>query len=522
MASPNIIFIVLDTLRADKVLSSYKNKNLTPTLMKLLNNSVYFENCVANSPWTLPSHISMFTGLYPTQHELISEDPKRISPKIPILTEILKKIGYTTYCYTENPWISKNFGLTRGFDKVFKKWKFSFIFRDRFKLIDSLSEKLEKYNSKINKRVKSQVLKNRWYRFKFDSELRLEKLKKKLYWRNLISKYFIDTISDLDTFKENIKGFNKSEPVYMFFNIMATHYPYYPIKEALKYRGLKFRDFKKVRKFILNPNDYTINLYKGRGNLSKRKIKTIIKLYEACVYYSDQIVEKIIKILKDLDLYENSYIIITSDHGEHLFSKSDHYLWGHGNFQSVYEPISKVPLLIYNKNIEKKKIIHNQVELKDLFHTILQIANNPDITKDYFDLNKSILHQIDMNSTPEYIFGEHLKSKEEKKAIIKQNSFHIKREQIPRIFKDIYFLRSNYYKYIKFDNQIDEFYDIVNDPHEQSNIFDIHNDECKRMKQLMIKQLKEIRNLNNIKQILIQKEKETINKIIGDLKTNNI
>ena len=61
--------------------------------MKLLNESLFFENCIANSPWTLPSHIAMFTGLYPTQHELVSEDPKRLSPKIPILTEILKKIG---------------------------------------------------------------------------------------------------------------------------------------------------------------------------------------------------------------------------------------------------------------------------------------------------------------------------------------------------------------------------------------------------------------------------------------------
>ena len=521
MASPNIIFIVLDTLRADKVFSYYRNKNLTPTLMKLLDNSLFFENCITNSPWTLPSHIAMFTGLYPTQHELISEDPKRLSPKIPILTEILKKIGYNTFCYTENPWISKNFGLTRGFDKVFKNWKFSFMFRDHFKLIDSLNEKLKKYNSKINKRIKSKILLNLWYRFKCISEICLEKLKKKLYWRNLISKYFIDTISDLDTFKYNIQGFNKSKPVYMFFNIMATHYPYCPTKKALKYRGLKFRAFKKVKKFYLNPKDFTINLYEDRKSLSKKKIKTIIKLYEACVYYSDQIVEKIISNLKELDLYENSYIIITSDHGEHLFSKLDHNLWGHGNFQSVYEPICKVPLFIYNKSF-KKKIIQNQVELKDLFHTILQIANNSDNTEGQFDLNKSILYQNDMNSMPEYIFGEHLKSTEEKKAIIKQNAIHIKRKQIPRIFKNIYFLRSNSYKYIKFDNQIEEFYDLLNDPHEQINIFDIFNEECKSMKQTMVNQLKKIRDLENIKHILIQKEKETIKKIIGELKTNNI
>lgn len=52
MNYPNIIFIVLDTLRVDRVLATYKNKNLTPYIKSLLKNSIYFENCIANSPWT--------------------------------------------------------------------------------------------------------------------------------------------------------------------------------------------------------------------------------------------------------------------------------------------------------------------------------------------------------------------------------------------------------------------------------------------------------------------------------------
>lgn len=52
MEQPNIFLIILDTLRVDKLLNSYGNKNLTPFINGLLKNSFFFENCIANSPWT--------------------------------------------------------------------------------------------------------------------------------------------------------------------------------------------------------------------------------------------------------------------------------------------------------------------------------------------------------------------------------------------------------------------------------------------------------------------------------------
>ena len=125
MAPSNIIFIVLDTLRADKVYSQYKSRNLVPTLSGLSENSLYLKNCIANSPWTYPSHISMFTGLYPSQVELLNSNPKKLTNKVPVLAEILRDLGYITVCYTENPWITKAFGLTRGFDYVYKNLKFT-------------------------------------------------------------------------------------------------------------------------------------------------------------------------------------------------------------------------------------------------------------------------------------------------------------------------------------------------------------------------------------------------------------
>ncbi len=126
MNKPNIIFIVLDTLRADKVLQFNERKRLTPTIESLLSNSIYFENCITNSPWTLPSHISMFTGLYYSEVKNISSNYNFVSHKIPLITEILKNHGYSTVCFTENPFINKVFGLGRGFDKIFDYWNLVF------------------------------------------------------------------------------------------------------------------------------------------------------------------------------------------------------------------------------------------------------------------------------------------------------------------------------------------------------------------------------------------------------------
>lgn len=101
----------------------HKDKPLMPFTKSIISNSIYFKNCIANSPWPLPSHYSMFTGLYPTQIKQISNGIKKLSVKIPILTEILKSMGYFTISSSENVHISQKFGLTRGFDVIINNWK---------------------------------------------------------------------------------------------------------------------------------------------------------------------------------------------------------------------------------------------------------------------------------------------------------------------------------------------------------------------------------------------------------------
>ena len=507
MTLPNIILIVLDTLRADRVVINSKEECITPFIDKILNNSIFFENCIANSPWTLPSHIAMLTGLYPTQNRLLSNNLRQISHKIPLLTEILKDLGYFTICFTENPVINEKNGLNRGFDKIFKSWKSAgfwfyrnYLFRKYLNYIDLI----------FSKKIKSRKFLKFWHFIKFRLEILSEKITQQLFWKEILFKF--NTLNDLEIFKQILKKNLDKKPFYIYFNIMATHIPYIAIESAQQYLNVKIKDFKKVKDLLLKPRKYLININLNFKRLSKKKIRIIKKLYNSCAYYNDLIVEKIYSILEELDILQNTYLIVTSDHGEHLCGKTDHYLWEHYTYLSVYDSVIKVPLLIHNLNF-KDRIVRNQVDLKDLFHTILHLTGIPIIDNKYLNIKNSLIYQIENNSTPKYIYGEFLKSKLGIYFLIKKYRNSINKKIIPKLLNNIYFLRSDNYKYIRYNNE-EEFYDLMTDTDEKFNILNPNNEEKLKMKSYMNQFLIKINHIEEIKDITTEKEKFLIKKFV--------
>jgi arylsulfatase A-like enzyme len=98
---PNIVLIVVDTVRADHLPFYGYERNTAPFLSKLAEKGVVFENAFATSSWTLPSTASIFTSLYPREHGVDVWDTKRnsintMSERIDLLTEVLKAEGYTS------------------------------------------------------------------------------------------------------------------------------------------------------------------------------------------------------------------------------------------------------------------------------------------------------------------------------------------------------------------------------------------------------------------------------------------
>lgn len=124
---PNLIIVSIDTLRADRLGSYGYARDTSPVIDDFGKRSVVFENTVSPSSWTIPSHMTLFTGLHPTTHGAVRPELK-VSRNIPLLAEILKAQGYRTIAYTGGGFVGKGFGFSRGFEKFkavenFKKKK---------------------------------------------------------------------------------------------------------------------------------------------------------------------------------------------------------------------------------------------------------------------------------------------------------------------------------------------------------------------------------------------------------------
>lgn len=458
----------------------------------------------------------MFTGLYPTQIKLTGRHLDRLSERVPILTEILKDQGYYTICYSENPWVNTYFRITRGFHKILYNYGLSYFNLSKSKIIKPMNLLLNLFNKFIVKRIKSDRFLDSWKIINLIIENTNKRIIRTIFWKSFLYEYK-NTINILENYIDILHNHLDGKPLYLFFNIMATHSPYIPIKEVLSYFNITSKDIKILKHFLLNPGIYFNRVNLRSKFLNENQIKAFKKLYDSCVYYCDLIIEKLIQILNKLGILDNSYVIITSDHGEHLCSQLDHYLYGHGVYQSVFDSQLKVPLIIYNTKLNHQ-IIDDQIELKDLFYTILHLIGFPNDEDKSLNLQKSIIHQINNRMTPKYIFGEHLKSKKEMLSLIKTFKRYIKPSLIPKLFFNIYFARSKFFKYIKYEDKIEEFYDLINDPYEQVNIISENHEEYNNMKNHLEQHLKSIRNPENLAKIFTKKEKSIIKKALKNVK----
>ncbi len=519
---PNVIFVVLDTLRGDRICTLCNGRNLTPFIQSILKNSIYFENCIANSPWTLPSHISMFTGLFSTQNALISNDLEKVSPKLTLLPEVMKELGYFTIGYIENPWVSEVFGLTRGFDKCYGNdtWINNYWNREKY-LFFFLFKILNILNSKIRKINKLFLIKKVWnYIFsaaiKFIKDFNLSLFKARVY-----SKLKDNSIGNLKKLANILNNSKEKKPVFFFLNFLTTHDPYIPIINNSNSSNELTEDFKIIKEMIIDPIKYRVEIDLNRIKLLHKEILTIDKLYNYCVSSADFVIKNLFTLLNRLKILDNTYVIITSDHGEHLGGKEDHNLWEHSTYYSLYDGVLKVPLVIYNKSF-KQKIISNQVQLKDLFHTVLDLTG-VDLTKSkYYDKHKSILYQINNNLTPKYIYGEYIKSRREYHLVapyIRQTD----KDLLRKINTDLYFLRTNNYKYIRHNNlEIDELYDLVKDPHEQVNLSLKKPEKKKELKSFFDNIRSKIKDVEELKNNITIKEQKSIKSVIKSIQFKGI
>lgn len=146
----NVIFILIDTLRADHLSYFGYERNTSPNLDAFAKENLVFKNAFSPAPWTPTAMASIFTGLYPSVHGMIPPNSReealrsaaKLTDKVYTLAELFKDNGYYTMAVQTNPWLSNTFGYAQGFDNyVFKhRQKANIINDEAYKLLNEFIE----------------------------------------------------------------------------------------------------------------------------------------------------------------------------------------------------------------------------------------------------------------------------------------------------------------------------------------------------------------------------------------------
>ena len=204
MSKPrNVILVVADSLRYDSV---YREGG--PGIPYLENNAVQFTSARSSGCWTLPATSSLFTGLLPHEHGATSQS-RWLKDEVPSLPEKLKTVGYKPIQVTANMVTTDIFNVNKGFDETYKTWQFT----------ESKHRWLLQFVLTINRpRIRRMVLKPKDMVFDKLSE----DLRQGIIWAQKTSQ---DAFTKA---KQRIEENNaKGQGVFMFINLMETHYPYH-------------------------------------------------------------------------------------------------------------------------------------------------------------------------------------------------------------------------------------------------------------------------------------------------------
>jgi arylsulfatase A-like enzyme len=314
---PNLIFISIDTLRADHLSCYSYNKLTTHNIDALAQKGVRFAQAYTSIPITLPSHSSMMTGLYPSSHGAINNGHYLMLNNL-TLAEILKSNGFTTAAFISAFPLSAKFNFNQGFD---------YFNNDRRKW--SLIVK-----------IPLQSLSNIWI------------------LRFLVNFKIIDILPTRNATEVNKAvctwlNKNSKNPFFIFIHFWDPHIPYVAPR---KYRKLSY-----------HPNTNWLEFLKS---YYPRKEEYA---YNSEIAYVDNEIGKLISFLKGFGLLENSIIVFISDHGEGL---DEHNYKGHTD--RVYEEQLHVPLfIIYPSLIPEGKVIKQTVNIVNIMPTILDMLKIP-------------------------------------------------------------------------------------------------------------------------------------------------
>ena len=316
----NVLFVVLDTVRKDHLTPYGYDRPTTPALERFAREALVYENAVAQAPWTLPVHASMFTGRYPSEHTATQESPY-LPEDVGTLAEALAAVGYRTACFSSNAWITPYTRLTAGFDEH-----------------DSFFEALPGGIATSTAAALWQRLTDGRLRPLADRAVEVGNvIHERLAARRSESK----TPAIVDRTRRFVG--DTDGRWFAFVNLMDAHLPYYPPEE---YRAT-FAPNVDPNGVCQNSKSYNA----GARSITEAEFDSIRRLYDAELRHMDAELDRLFEWLKRADRWEDTVVIVCADHGE---LHGEFGLYGH-EF-AVYDPLINVPLVMKHPDLPAGRI----------------------------------------------------------------------------------------------------------------------------------------------------------------------
>ncbi len=469
MQRPDLIFIVLDTQRADRLGCYGYDKNSSPNLDAFAQNAALFERAVSPAQWTIPSHASMFTGRYPTAHR-VQQSLDSLSPDLPHIAEILHAAGYETVAFCNNPLVGiLNNGFKRGFDRFYNYGgAVPSVPQSSTRLPWPLSQLAESYTQFL--RRLSYPIQNFFGRSDLAFRLSLNAWLTPLWSRFANFKGQNErSIGDVVTFLKERERRAPSKPLFLFINLMETHLPFWPPGRFVEQQAPYLAESKEARDIMRRWNReayrWAAPLAAPLGELEQRVLSD---MYDAEVAYQDDYLGALFSTLASRAAADNTLTLLTADHGDGL---GEHGYMGHAFV--AYDELVHVPLIAHwPRRLRAGSRVSTAVSSRRVFHTMLDAASPLPDAAARFQHNEA--HALSLIET---IYGRDPEHGVALSEIYPPLNFvraiEHRQPQLLEAFRCLAFRRAvvrNGLKLIDVDGASDELFDLSNDPLELSNV----------------------------------------------------
>jgi arylsulfatase A-like enzyme len=417
---PNVLLIVLDSVRADHLGIYGYSRDTTPKLRDLAAHSTLYSGLMAASPYTLPAHASLFSGLYPQAHGAFHSVPdfpheRPLPDGCTTLASALGSAGYQTMAVMANRYyLRPEFGLTRGFD--YADWQQPV---EVLHLARPFYLRMGIWRLFLHLRVLHPFAEGAITRALAARTLTADEVNSRAY-------ALLSHISP------------GGSPFFLFLNYMDAHVPFLPPPPY-------------DRMFRNSDDSFPMLWYERAADVGPKNTPIepvvrdyLVSQYDGAIAYLDERISELLAYLKRNGLYDRTLVMITSDHGEALGEKN---IVGHGS--SVYQDQIQVPLVIKYPSQDQPRQIDAVLSQVDLMPTILETAGVP---------------------VPAGIQGASLlKGGSEDRPVISE--FHGVADQGPRFYCCKFAIFSRSQKLIYYTSGAPELYDWRVDPGERHNLY---------------------------------------------------